>query len=147
MAIVEAPAAQRRRTFRVALGSIALPVLAVAVANLAIWLLGRLVGATFTYTQDGATVEVDAASVLIMSTIPVATGLALAAAIATRWRPMLTVAKVVAPVLAVATIGIMTIPAGFDRTSAVLLSAMHLVVVPGALHALASIGRSLPADT
>jgi hypothetical protein len=138
VAAVEAPATRTPPGVRAALRCIPAPVAAVAAINLVNYLLGRLGGAIFTYTQDGATIDVDALSVLIMSTIPLATGLVVVAALATRWRPVLDVAKIAAPTLAVVTIGAMTIPAGFDRTSTILLAAMHLVIIPGALRALAT---------
>jgi hypothetical protein len=123
------------------LRSVAAPVVAVAATNLAIYLLGRLGGAAFTYTQNGTTMHVDAASVLIMSSIPLALGLAVVAVVSPRWRPIVTIAKVVAPTLAIATIAGMTIPAGFDRPSAMLLAVMHLVVIPGALWAITRLSR------
>jgi hypothetical protein len=126
---------------------VAASVAAVGATNLAIYLVGRLGGASFTYSQGGVPTEVDAVAVLIMSIVPLAVGLAVTAGISRRWRPMLTIARIVVPVLAVLTIFTATIPAGFDRASTVLLAAMHLVVVPGAWRAIAVIATMAPAPT
>jgi hypothetical protein len=109
--------------------------------NLVVYAIGRALGGTFTYAQNGAAVRVDAAAITIMSLGPLVTGLALVAALSHKWRAIIRVARIAAPVLAVATIFVMTIPAGFDTTSAVSLAAMHLATVPAALIALDAIGR------
>jgi hypothetical protein len=139
---LEARALEPTRVRSTRVRDVAVPVVAVGAVNLALYLLGRAIGATFTYTQDGTKMHVDAASVLIMSIIPLAVGLAIVAVVSTRWRSAITIAKVIVATLAVATIGGMTIPAGFDRSSTILLSLMHLVIIPGAFSSLARLGRS-----
>jgi hypothetical protein len=49
---------------------------------------------------------------------------------------LITTAKVVAPVLAVATILLMTVPARFDTTSTLFLATMHVALIPAVLLAL-----------
>jgi hypothetical protein len=81
-------------------------------------------------------VTVDPASVAIMSVVPLTIGLALAAWLSRSRPALISVAKSVIAVLAVATIGLMTMPAGFDTTSERFLAAMHLTLVPVAVLAL-----------
>ena len=112
-------------------------IVAVLACNLVVYALGRAVGATFRYTHSGQVARVDAVAVTVMSVLPLATGLAFTAWLARRWLALLTIARVLAPVLAVATIGAMTIPARFDATSTLCLSTMHLALIPAALYAIA----------
>jgi uncharacterized protein DUF6069 len=109
--------------------------------NLVIYAIGRALGGDFTYSQDGAAVRVDPAAITIMSLAPLATGLALIAALSRIWTWAIRVARIAAPTLAVATIAVMTIPAGFDTTSTLALAAMHLATVPAALLALNALPR------
>src|ERR1700730_12175816 len=111
-------------------------VLAAVVAfNLVVYAVGRACGATFRYNQGGKVARVDVAAVTLMSVLPLATGLALTAWLSRRWPALITIAKLIAPVLAVATIGAMTIPARFDATSALCLSTTHLALIPAAIFA------------
>ena len=117
-------------------GVIALAAVGVLSCNLLLYGIGRACGGTFVYTHDGKAVTVDPASVAIMSVVPLTLGLALAAWLSRRRPVPITVAAIVVAVLAVATIGLMTIPAGFDTASALSLAAMHLTLVPVAVLAL-----------
>ena len=101
-------------------------VIGVVAFNLLIYLAGRAIGGTFRYMQSGQLTRVDVVAVSVMSAIPLTIGLALTAWLSRPWPGVITTAKVVAPVLAVATIWVMTIPAHFDTTSTWCLAAMHL---------------------
>ena len=109
--------------------------------NLAIYAVGRALGGAFTYTQNGSTVRVDPVAITIMSLAPLATGLALIAALSRKWPAAIRVARIAAPTLALATIAVMTIPAGFDTTTIVALATMHLMTIPAALLALNTLPR------
>ena len=104
--------------------------------NIAIYAIGRALGGAFAYPQNGTTVRVDPLAITIMSLAPLATGLTLTAALSRAWPAAVRVARIAAPTLAVVTIVVMTIPAGFDTTSAVSLATMHLATIPAALLAL-----------
>ncbi len=104
--------------------------------NLLLYVAGRAFGGTFAYTRQGKLIGVDAVAVTIMSVIPLAVGITIVGALSRRWPRLITVAKIVGPVLAVVTIGLMTVPAGFDTTSTLFLSMMHLVLAPAAVFAL-----------
>lgn len=109
--------------------------------NLAIYAIGRAFGGAFTYRQNGTTVRVDAVAITILSLVPLATGLALIAALSRTWPTAIRVARIAAPILAVVTIAVMTIPAGFDTTSTISLTAMHLATIPAALVALRTLAE------
>src|ERR1051326_5547719 len=98
---------------------------ALLLTNLIVSAIGRALGGNFPYTQNGASVRVEAVAITFLSLGPLATGLLVVGLLARRWPVALRVARVAAPVLAVATIFVITIPAGFDTTSAVCLAAMH----------------------
>jgi len=115
---------------------IVITVLGVLAFNLLIYVVGRACGGAFTYTQSGRTSRVDAAAVAAMSVAPATIGLTLVAWLSQRWPGLVTTAKVIAPVLAVATIGLMTLPARFDTTSTLFLATMHLALIPGTVLAL-----------
>ncbi|MBF9131974.1 hypothetical protein I0C86_23845 [Plantactinospora sp. S1510] len=132
------PARARTNAGRPALVAAALAGL--LIINLAIYAVGRALGGAFTYPQNGTTTQVDWVSITFMSLVPLGFGLTLVAVLSRKWPKVIPIARVVAPVLAVATIAVMTIPAGFDTTSTVALSAMHLTIIPAALLAL----RGLP---
>lgn len=117
------------------------------ITNLAVYAIGRALGGAFTYTQKGTTTRVDPIAITFMSLVPLGVGLALVAALARRWSATILVARVAAPILAVVTIAVMTLPAGFDTTSAVSLAAMHLATIPAALLALNTLSRRPDRDT
>lgn len=129
--------AQRRRP-RI----IAVAVVGALGLNLIIYALGRAAGASFSYTQSGTKTSVDALAVGIMTTGPLTAGLVLVGLLSRRWPSGYRVATIAAPVLAVGTIGLMTIPAGFDTASTCYLSAMHLALIPISLLALAALAHT-----
>ena len=140
MAIHATSAGSIVRTKRLAV--IALAASGALAANLSIYAIGRACGGAFTYTHNGKAIAVDAAAVAIMSGVPLVMGLALVAWLSRTWPAMITTAKIVATMVAVATIGLMTLPARFDTTSTVFLATMHLTIVPVSLFALGVFGRA-----
>ena len=100
------------------------------VANLVVFAVGRALGGSFTFTREGTATTVDAATVAGFTVVPLLLGLVVVALLARRFPVVATVASIVAPVLAVVTIGVMTLPAGFDTVSTVALALCHLVLAP-----------------
>jgi len=133
--------AGRARAYPGGLALIAAVLAGLLITNQVVHAIGRALGGAFTYPQNGTTVRVDPIAVTVMSLGPLIVGLALVAALALRWPAVIRLARIAAPVLAVATIAVMTIPAGFDTTSAVCLAVMHLTTIPAALLALNALPR------
>lgn len=106
------------------------------VANLLVYAAGRAAGGDFTFTRSGAEMTVDAVTVAGFSAVPLGAGLALVAATVGRLRWIARTASVVAPLLAVATIFVMTIPVDLDRASTIALACCHLTLVPISLLAI-----------
>jgi hypothetical protein len=121
---------------------IVLAVIAALGVNLIIYAIGRAAGATFSYTQSGTRTSVDALAVTVMTAGPLTLGLAFVALLSRRWPRLNQVAKVVAPVFALATIALMTVPADFDTTSTYCLSCMHVALVPISLIALTTLAHT-----
>lgn len=114
------------------------------VVNLIGYASGRAAGGRYEFVRGGRTMEVDAATVAGFTVVPLLVGLVLVAVVAPRWPVVHRIALVGAPLLAVGTIGAMTIPAGFDTASTVALASCHLTLVPisvAGLLALAPRGR------
>jgi hypothetical protein len=108
---------------------IATAVAAAVVANLVIYGIGRAAGGDFEFTKDGQVMGVDAVTVAGFSAVPLGLGLILVALLSrSRW--IVTLASILAPLLAVLTIGVMTIPVDLDTTSTIALAACHLTLVP-----------------
>jgi hypothetical protein len=106
------------------------------VANLLVFAAGRAAGGDFTFMRSGSAVTVDAMTVAGFSAVPLGAGLALVAALVGRVRWIATIAAIVAPLLAVVTIFVMTIPVDLDRASTVSLACCHLTLVPISLLAI-----------
>ena len=95
-------------------------VLLAVLVNLAVFALGRLAGGTFSFTAAGiGRTTVDALTVVGFTAIPLGLGLLIITALARPLPWTVPVASVVAPVLAVGTIVVMTLPADFDTVSTV----------------------------
>lgn len=104
---------------------------ATAVAiNLLIYAVGRLAGGDFSFTQDQATAQVDALTVAGFSAVPLGLGLTLVALLVRRIPRIASIAMVIAPVIAIATIAIMTIPVDLDAVSTLTLATCHLTLAP-----------------
>ncbi|MGB7448627.1 MAG: DUF6069 family protein [Ornithinimicrobium sp.] len=100
------------------------------VLNLVVYAVGRTAGGTFVFTRDGTPVVVDAATVAGFSAVPLGIGLLVVAVASGRAPWVARVAVVVAPVLAVATIAIMTLPVDLDTVSTATLATCHLTLAP-----------------
>ena len=103
---------------------------AAAAVNLVVYAAGRAAGADFTFTSAGTVTQVDALTVVGFTVVPLLLGLTVVALLCRRWPVVATVAMVVAPVLAVVTVGLMTVPADFDTASTVTLALCHLTLAP-----------------
>jgi hypothetical protein len=136
-----APLLSRARTPARRLALIAAILAGLLLTNLAVYAIGRALGGAFTYQQNGTDVRVGPIAVTFMSLVPLVFGLGLVAALSRQWPAVVLVARIAAPTLAVVTIAVMTIPAGFDTTSAVSLAAMHLAIIPPTLLALNTLPR------
>jgi hypothetical protein len=126
-------------TRRLALVAAALA--ALLLTNLAVYGIGRALGGAFVYRQDGLDVRVESVAVTLLTLGPLTSALIVVALLARKWPAVISVARIAGPALAVLTIGVMTIPAGFDTTSAVCLAVMHLATVPAMLFALNTLRR------
>jgi hypothetical protein len=111
-------------------------VVVAVVANVLLYAVGRAAGGDFTFTREGEAMTVDALTVAGFSAVPLGVGLALVAGLVGRWAWIATVASVVAPVLAIATIVAMTIPVDLDGPSTFALACCHLTLVPISLLAI-----------
>ena len=111
-------------------------VAAAVVVNLLVYAVGRLAGGEFSFTRSGSEVEVGAVAVAIFSALPLGIGLVAVALLVGRLPVIARGAMVVAPLLAVVTIFVMTIPVDLDTTSTVTLAACHLTLVPISLVAI-----------
>ena len=119
-------AARTRPAWAVVGGAVVVAV----VVNLAIYAVDRAAGATFDFTTSTDPATVDAATVAGFTAVPLLVKLTLAALLGRRWSWVIPAALVIAPLLAVATIFVMTIPADLDTASTVTLASCHLALVP-----------------
>jgi hypothetical protein len=109
--------------------AVAVTVAAGVVVNRVLCLLGALAGASFVTVDNGTATDVAPIGVIVMTVVPLTIGMALAAALSLKWRSVIRVAQVVAPVLALGTIAL-TINAHFDGPSTTVLASMHIALVP-----------------
>ncbi|MBU2662478.1 hypothetical protein KOI35_03050 [Actinoplanes bogorensis] len=112
------------------------------VVNLAIYAVGRAAGGSFRFTGNGVVNEVDAATVAGFTAVPLLIGLVLVALLSRFGGWVTRTAVVVAPVLAVVTIFVMTIPADLDTASTVTLALAHLVLAPISVLAVRALART-----
>jgi hypothetical protein len=106
------------------------------VANLLVYAAGRASGGDFTFTRSGTAMTVDVVTLAGFSAVPLGVGLALVAVLVGRVRWIATIASVVAPLLAVVTVFVMTLPVDLDQASTVALACCHLTLVPISLLAI-----------
>jgi hypothetical protein len=132
---VEAPATPAVSSRSRVVVVLAAVVAAVAV-NLLLYAVGRLAGGELTFTRAGSPTQVDPVTVAGFSAVPLGAGLVLVAALVGRFPWLAPVASVVAPLLAVATVFVMTIPVDLDAVSTVTLAACHLTLIPISLLAI-----------
>jgi len=124
---------------------IGIAVIVATAINLVIFTVGSLLGASYRFTTQGQQMTVEPITLVGFSSVPLAIGLAIAALLSLRWRWVLRVALAVGPVLALGSIFIMTVPAGFDTTSLVCLALCHTVLVPVMIVTLLAIRARRPA--
>jgi hypothetical protein len=123
-------------------GVVAGAVVAAVVVNLAVYGAGRAAGGSFEFTSAaGRPSEVDALTVAGFTAVPLLLGLA-AVALLRRFGAWVTRgALVVAPLLALGTIAVMTLPADFDTTSTVTLALCHVALLPIVVPAVLALAR------
>lgn len=124
--------------------TVAVTVAGAVVLNLAVYALGRLAGGDFRFTSAGLPAEVDAVTVAGFTAVPLLVGLTLAAVLARFWSWAVYAGLVVAPVLALGTVPIMTIPADFDDVSTITLALCHVALVPVTVLGLLALRRVTP---
>ncbi|WP_250005968.1 DUF6069 family protein [Actinoplanes sp. M2I2] len=120
---------------------IALACVAAVIVNLVVYGVGRAAGGSFRFTTGGVVNEVDAVTVAGFSAVPLLVGLVLVAVLARLGPWVARVAAIVAPVLAVVTILVMTLPADLDGTSTIALALCHLTLAPISFLAIRALGR------
>ena len=112
-----------------------------ALVNLILYGVGRAAGGTFRFTSSSGPAVVDAVTVVAFSVAPLLVGLVAVALLARLGGWVIRTALVVGPLLAIATIALMTLPADLDATSTVTLALCHLVLVPVIIIAVRALGR------
>lgn len=114
---------------------------AAVAANLVVFAIGQAAGGTFEFTSNSELRTVDVWTVAGFTSVPLALGLALVAAVARSRNGFVRVARWLAVVLCVITILVMTVPADFDPASTIALSVCHLTLIPIIVVVLAEIER------
>ena len=120
---------------------IAAAVGAAALINLILYGVGRAAGGTFHFTSSSGPAVVDGVTVVAFSVAPLLVGLVAVALLARLGDWVIRTALVAGPLLAIATIALMTLPADLDATSKVTLALCHLVLVPVIIVAVRALGR------
>jgi membrane associated rhomboid family serine protease len=110
------------------IGTIIATALVALAINLVAYAIGTLAGGSFDFTVDGASEHVYALLLAAFTVIPIVVGLTLVALLARWWHQVIPLALVIAPILAIGTIFIMTLPADLDTASTVTLAITHVVV-------------------
>jgi hypothetical protein len=134
------------------LASVAALVAALVITNLAVYWIGRALGGAFTFTGDnGDIVRPDTFEITVMSLvplyvaftlIPVSIGLRLGADLLPRWSKAIRIAGLAVCAVVMAVIAFVTLPAGFDTTSAVSLGVMYLAATVAGLAAVAIVSSA-----
>lgn len=112
-----------------------------ALINLILYGVGRAAGGTFRFTASSGPAVVDGVTVVAFSVVPLLVGLVAVALLARLGGWVIRTALVVGPLLAIATIALMTLPTDLDATSKVTLALCHLVLVPVIIVAVRALGR------
>lgn len=123
---------------------VATAVLVAVGLNVLVHAVGRAMGGSFRFTSAAGPAEVTATTVAGFTAVPLLAGLVVAALVARRWPRLVTLGLVVAPVLALGTIALMTVPADFDEASTVTLALCHVVLVPVSVLALLRLRATRP---
>lgn len=98
--------------------------------NLVIYTIGRTAGGSFQFVSPSGPAEVDALTVVGFTVVPLLLGLTVVALLVRVWPWVVPVALVIAPAIALSTILVMTLPAGFDAASTIALALCHVALVP-----------------
>lgn len=98
--------------------------------NVGVHALGRIAGATYRFTAETGSAEVDSLTVVGFTLLPLGVALTLVAILGRFGKWVFPVALVVGPVLELGSILGMTVPADFDVTSKVFLALCHIALVP-----------------
>jgi len=120
---------------------IAAAVGAAVLINLILYGIGRAAGGTFHFTATTGPAVVDGVTVAAFSALPLLAGLVAVALLSRFGAWVIRTALIVGPLLAVATIVVMTLPTDLDATSKVTLALCHLVLVPIIIVAVRLLGR------
>lgn len=120
---------------------VAATVVAAVGVNLVVYALGVAFGGDFDFTNKGKTIHVSPASIILMTTVPLLAGMTLAALLSLKWPGIVKAALVIGPVLALVTIGTMTIPVDLDTTSTITLAATHVALIPVMVVGLLALAR------
>ena len=125
-------------------GTVIAAAMVAVVINLIVYAVGTLAGASFDFTVDGTSEHVYALLLTAFTAIPMLVGLTLVALLARWWRQVIPLALVVAPLLAIGTIFIMTLPTDFDTASTVTLAITHVVVAIVTVAGILALGAHRP---
>ncbi|WP_157362193.1 DUF6069 family protein [Haloechinothrix halophila] len=134
----QSPLASERITWWQA---IAAGVIVSVVANLVVYFVGTVAGASFLLIDNGSPQQIGPVDVVISAAAPLAIGTALAVLVARWWQPVLRVAQAVAAVLALLTIAGPAM-AETDTATIVSLGLMHVLAGTAAVAVLEVIRRS-----
>lgn len=95
--------------------------------NLLLWLGGVLAGGSFKFTQGGSTQRAAPVALVLLTAVPLAAGMALAAALGRRSPSIMRIGQVLGSAAALATVT-RTFAADFDTASTVALTLGHVTV-------------------
>lgn len=112
-------------------------------ANLALYGIGSLAGATYNFTSASEPAHVDPFTLVGFTAIPLLLGLTTAAVLSRWWRWAIPAGLVVAPAAAILSIPAMPFAVDLDLMSTLALSSAHLCVGAAAVIGLLAL-RSLP---
>jgi hypothetical protein len=104
--------------------------------------VGRVVGATYSFTAAGARVTVDSITVFGFAFVPVLIGMVTVALLPRRWRWVVPTALAVAVVVALGTIPLMVMPTDLDPVGKIALALCHVALVPAIVWGLLALRRS-----
>lgn len=114
---------------------------AATVTNLILYAVGRAAGGTFRFTSPSGPAEVDVVTVAAFSALPLLIGLVAVLVLARFGAWVTRAALILGPLLALATIALMTLPTDLDGISKVTLALCHVVLVPVIVVAVRALGR------
>ncbi len=119
---------------------VAIAVVGALVVNLAIWLIGLAAGGSFEFDNNGKIQSAAPGGVIVLSTVPLTIGLAIAVLLAAKWRVFIRIGQIVGALAALGTTA-NTFAVDFDATSTISLALMHVVVAVVAVAALEAVRK------